>query len=591
MPSSSPMTFRQLASTSAARGGMEKTVTFTYDENVATVMAAFRERTQTPHASMPVVHRVDILEERLSERLVSPSSSSSSPRGDRSPGGWSHRVRRFYAANDAPDWIRRITGGDYLTGTERIEWSETLGRMVMYTANESHSHLVAAEEVCVIERDPDAPETRTIKTLTVRARLRMRGWWTLGLSNLAERFLLRRYEALVEQGRRIELAEIARWRKRRRRSTASPAEASPLAKNAGSSTLAAPPEQTPPPWEQTPAKNAAAALPSRECSPVSTLRRIASGASSSSVSASVDGLGVESLEAFERATTPLSSSLAPAETSPLSEENLSEDIDTTPRAGLREEDWLSMRYEGSRDDAAKRAPSDAESPPERERERERVRVETNVEDDLGPPAESPLHVPLREDSDADRDDQDDASVGGRSDDDDAPEDDRGGREADARSNRGGDDWSREGFAAEHAAEHADADWWIADDAEALASVDHRELERLERDAIARKLGMRTPSERRAAASLFWRKLATRLGCAALAMALARERRAELVPLAARATRGIRRRRGGRRARRDARGGGGGGGGAGGEAAGGAGGGGVEAGGRAEVEAPRVRGDA
>ena len=573
------MTFRQLASTSAARGGMERTVTFTYDENVATVMAAFRERTQTPHASMPVVHRVDILE----ERLVAPSSSTSSSSPDRSPGGWSHRVRRFYAANDAPDWIRRITGGDYLTGTERIEWSETLGRMVMYTANESHSHLVAAEEVCVIERDPEAPETRTIKTLTVRARLRMRGWWTLGLSNLAERFLLRRYEALVEQGRRIELAEIARWRKRRRRSTtSSTAEASPLAKNAGR-TLAAPPEQTPPPWEQAPAKKAAAALPSRECSPVSTLRRIASGASSSSVSASVDGLGVESLEAFERAMTPLSSSLAPAGTSP--SENLSEDLDTTPRAGLREEDWLSMRYEGSRDDAAKRAPSDSESPPERERER--VRVETNVEDDLGPPAESPLHVPLREDSDADRDDQDDASVGGSSDDDDAPEDDRGGREADARSNRGGDDWSREGFAAEH----ADADWWIADDAEALASVDHRELERLERDAIARKLGMRTPSERRAAASLFWRKLATRLGCAALAMALARERRAELIPLAARATRGIRRRRGGRRARRDARGGGGGGGGAEGEAAGGAGGGGVEAGGRAEVEAPRVRGDA
>ena len=534
MPSSSPMTFRQLASTSAARGGMERTVTFTYDENVATVMAAFRERTQTPHASMPVVHRVDILEERL---VATPSSSSSSSSPDRSPGGWSHRVRRFYAANDAPDWIRRITGGDYLTGTERIEWSETLGRMVMYTANESHAHLVAAEEVCVIERDPDAPETRTIKTLTVRARLRMRGWWTLGLSNLAERFLLRRYEALVEQGRRIELAEIARWRKRRRRSTASPAEESPLAtKNAGR-TLAAPPEQTPPPWEQqTPAKKAAAALPSRECSPVSTLRRIASGASSSSVSASVDGLGVESLEAFERAMTPLSSSLAPAETSP--SENLSEDLDTTPRAGLREEDWLSMRYEGSRDDAAKttdaprakkRAPSDSESPPERERERERV--EKNVEDDLGPPAESPLHVPLREDSDADRDDQDDASVGGSSDDDDAPEDDRGGREADARSNRGGDDWSRDGFAADNAAEHADADWWIADDAEALASVDHRELERLERDAIARKLGIRTPSERRAAASLFWRKLATRLGCAALAMALARERRAELIPLA------------------------------------------------------------
>ena len=39
----------------------------------------------------------------------------------------------------------------------------------------------------------------------------------LGLSNLAERFLLRRYEALVEPAGKIELAEIARWRKRRRR--------------------------------------------------------------------------------------------------------------------------------------------------------------------------------------------------------------------------------------------------------------------------------------------------------------------------------------------------------------------------------------
>ena len=572
------MTFRPLASTSAARGGMEKTVTFTYDENVATVMAAFRERTQTPHASMPVVHRVDILE----ERLVAPSSSTSSP--DRSPGGWSHRVRRFYAANDAPDWIRRITGGDYLTGTERIEWSETLGRMVMYTANESHAHLVAAEEVCVIERDPDAPETRTIKTLTVRARLRMRGWWTLGLSNLAERFLLRRYEALVEQGRRIELAEIARWRKRRRRSTASPAEESPLATITAGRTLAAPPEQTPPPWEQkTPAKKAAAALPSRECSPVSTLRRIASGASSSSVSAeagaSVDGLGVESLEAFERAMTPLSSLAPAAGTSP--SENLSEDLDTTPRGRLREEDWLSMRYEGSRDDAAKRAPSDSESPPERER------VEKNLEDDLGPPAESPLHVPLREDSDADRDDQDDASVGGSSDDD-APEDDRGGREADARSNRGGDDWSREG-SPPTTPPNTPTPTGGSPTTPALASVDHRELERLERDAIARKLGMRTPSERRAAASLFWRKLATRLGCAALAMApRGREGRSSYRSRRARRA-GIRRRRGGRRARRDARGGGGGG--AGGETAGGAGGGGVEAGGRAEVEAPRVRGDA
>ena len=577
MPSSSPMTFRQLASTSAARGGMEKTVTFTYDENVATVMAAFRERTQTPHASMPVVHRVDILE----ERLVAPSSSSSSSSPDRSPGGWSHRVRRFYAANDAPDWIRRITGGDYLTGTERIEWSETLGRMVMYTANESHAHLVAAEEVCVIERDPDAPETRTIKTLTVRARLRMRGWWTLGLSNLAERFLLRRYEALVEQGRRIELAEIARWRKRRRRSTASPAEESPLATITAGRTLAAPPEQTPPPWEQkTPAKKAAAALPSRECSPVSTLRRIASGASSSSVSASVDGLGVESLEAFERAMTPLSSLAPAAGTSP--SENLSEDLDTTPRGRLREEDWLSMRYEGSRDDAAKRAPSDSESPPERER------VEKNLEDDLGPPAESPLHVPLREDSDADRDDQDDASVGGSSDDD-APEDDRGGREADARSNRGATIGLARGSppttppntptptGGSPTTPRRSPPWITASSSGSSATPSRASSGCGPRPSAARPRRCSGGSSRRGWGARRWRwRSRGREGRSSY-----RSRRARRAESGAAeedverggtrgagegAARGVRRR-------------------------GGAGGGGVEAGGRAEVEAPRVRGDA
>ena len=54
------------------------------------------------------------------------------------------------------------------------------------------------------------------KTLTVRARLCVRGWWTLGLSNLAERFLLGRYELLVQQGKKIELDEIERWRGERR---------------------------------------------------------------------------------------------------------------------------------------------------------------------------------------------------------------------------------------------------------------------------------------------------------------------------------------------------------------------------------------
>ena len=118
---------------------------------------------------------------------------------------------RHFAANDAPEWVRKISGGEYLTGTERIEWSEREGRMVMYTVNESHARLVTAEEICVIAADPEAPETRTVKTLTVRARLRVRGWWTLGLSRVASDSL-GRYASLVEQGRRIELAEMAKWR-------------------------------------------------------------------------------------------------------------------------------------------------------------------------------------------------------------------------------------------------------------------------------------------------------------------------------------------------------------------------------------------
>ena len=163
---------------------------------------------------MPLVHRVDILDEREErpDRHLDPDRGPRDADADAEPGShWAMRLRRFFAANDAPEWVRKISGGEYLTGTERIEWSSE-GRMVMYTANESHARLVTAEEICVIAADPEAPETRTVKTLTVRARLRVRGWWTLGLSRVAERFLLGRYASLVEQGRRIEPAEMAKWR-------------------------------------------------------------------------------------------------------------------------------------------------------------------------------------------------------------------------------------------------------------------------------------------------------------------------------------------------------------------------------------------
>ena len=42
--------------------------------------------------------------------------------------------------------------------------------MVMYTVNESHSQLVTAEEICIIEADPERPHTGTIKTLTLNAK-------------------------------------------------------------------------------------------------------------------------------------------------------------------------------------------------------------------------------------------------------------------------------------------------------------------------------------------------------------------------------------------------------------------------------------
>ena len=128
---------------------------------------------------MPLVHRVDILDERP-EKPDSDGTDTES---------WAMRYRRFFAENDAPPWVRRSavasTSGAPSASSgrnPRARWS--------CTVNESHSQLVTAEEICIIEADPERPHTGTIKTLTVRARLRLRGWWTLGISAIAERFLL-----------------------------------------------------------------------------------------------------------------------------------------------------------------------------------------------------------------------------------------------------------------------------------------------------------------------------------------------------------------------------------------------------------------
>ena len=316
-------TVRDLWAASAAKGGMEMTLEFEYDEHVAVVMAAFRERTRTPHASMPLVHRVDVLREH-----------------DGSRGGWSTRKRRFFTHNDAPEWVRRISGGDYLVGIERIEWNDAEGRMRMYTVNESHAEKIVAEELCVIKRHPrDA--SRTVKTLTVRARLCIRGWWTLGLSTLAERFLLGRYELLVQQGKKIELDEIQRWRvsgraaEARRRAETEKTALLLLANEANeASESALSPESAQSALQSSSKLSPGGGLNARaaaEDSPVSTLRR---GVSNASVD-TADGLFVESLEAFERSLLSESSATFP---SPVGAESDLFEFDA------REEDWLSMRY-------------------------------------------------------------------------------------------------------------------------------------------------------------------------------------------------------------------------------------------------------
>jgi hypothetical protein len=567
-------TVRDLWAASAAKGGMEMTLEFEYDEHVAVVMAAFRERTRTPHASMPLVHRVDVLREH-----------------DGSFRGWSTRKRRFFTHNDAPEWVRRISGGDYLVGIERIEWNDAEGRMRMYTVNESHAEKIVAEELCVIKRHPrDA--SRTVKTLTVRARLCIRGWWTLGLSTLAERFLLGRYELLVQQGKKIELDEIERWRvsgradaARRRAETEKTALL--LATSATLSESAFP-------------ESAQSALQTRKLSPsvlnarartqdspVSTLRR---GVSAASVD-TADGLGVESLEAFERSL--LSSPSSATFPSPVGAESDLFDA--------REEDWLSMRYEGGfRTPQSAYAAGPALATTEAEENTfvesgKGVSLKTTAlagtasqsppprDDDDDDAFFSPLHVPLEEVEEAE-DASEDASEDAESDssasdafersrtrdsgtveetertvalrareksaatknavsrtpaeDDDDDDDDGGG------GVNGDSDVGTPGAAARRFLSPPSA----ADERRVRRSASLKKkslkksllldekvsaLEKEKEDEIARRFGLETFEERAAARSLAWRRAVVRFAsCCALA-AVAHERREALEPLTSR----------------------------------------------------------
>ena len=364
---------------SASKGGMEKTVKFTYDEHVSVVMAAFRERghaDRTP--SMPLVHRVDILDERP-EKPDSDGTDTES---------WAMRYRRFFAENDAPPWVKKISGGEYLKGTERIEWSEPAGKMVMYTVNESHSQLVTAEEICIIEADPERPHTGTIKTLTVRARLRLRGWWTLGISAIAERFLLGRYVSLVNQGRKIELEEIRKWRHTgkaelvlrgafERSRTPSSERALDMILAGGTSKL---PSLEPEADE------------GGKVSPKSTLSRLRGNSAPS-----VDGLEVESLEEFERS---------------ISEKDPRETTDEIVQAGMSEVHWLGLRYAKRREEIFDESSTDSdeyayESTPRPESPLLSYAStdEDEYEYDSTPRPESPLYVPLDTDDEDVEDDE------------------------------------------------------------------------------------------------------------------------------------------------------------------------------------------
>ena len=508
----SRLSFRELASHSASRGGMERTLTFTYDENVTVVMAAFRERTRTPHSSMPLVHRVDILDEREErlDRHLDPDRDPSDADADAEPGShWAMRLRRFFAANDAPEWVRKISGGEYLTGTERIEWSEREGRMVMYTVNESHARLVTAEEICVIAADPEAPATRTVKILTVRARLRVRGWWTLGLSRVAERFLLGRYAALVEQGRRIELDEMAKWRAdgRAERLLEGSAQLRKKKKREMNANADASRSHSP--------------SPRRPTSPTSTLRRGVSEASAASIS--VDGLEVETVEEFERSVNA-SRVEAGADESFVSS-----------AAGPSEDDWLMMRWDGDGNGNGDGRETSA-----------RTRRRDAWEEDA-PCAESPLHVPLE----------------------DVEEDDEGAEEgADEGADADLGDSFGDGEAppspivvvpakvspgAIRAAERSyEAAAETSSESNRRRRRDRAAAERAERDAIAKKLGLETEEARRARASLRWRRAFVRAAMTCAAVAFAKERRDDWMPVALAAKRALvgRRARGSATARRN-----------------------------------------
>ena len=482
--------FAELREMSASKGGMEKTVVFKYDEHVSVVMAAFRERSQGPHPSMPLVRRVDILDERPEK----PTSDGTDTEA------WAMRYRRFFAANDAPEWVKKISGGEYLTGTERIEWSEPAGKMMMYTVNESHSQLVTAEEICVIEADPERPNAGTIKTLTVRARLRLRGWWTLGISAIAERFLLGRYTKLVSQGKQIELEEIAKWR------------AAGKAERALERVLAS----TQKPVGVMPESNDERG----QVSPTSTLARLKSNPS-------VDGLEVESLEEFERSMMDFPS------TDPL------ETTDDIVHAGLSEDQWLMLRYAKRQDELMNASSTDSdeyayayESTPRPESPllgyTSTDEDEYQYEYESTPRPESPLYVPLTDDDD---DEEEDGDEDGEEETPaaDAVIDDEFRSSGSPGAASPIDAWSPGG-------ERTVLDVSVneAEIAKSFAK-DWEEIERLEQEAIRIKLGLE-PEDETGGAFGGLRKWLVRLALVGAGAAILRERKDQLLPLAARVKR-------------------------------------------------------
>ena len=487
--------FAELCEMSASKGGMEKTVKFTYDEHVSVVMAAFRERSQGPHPSMPLVHRVDILDERP-EKPDSDGTDTES---------WAMRYRRFFAENDAPPWVKKISGGEYLKGTERIEWSEPAGKMVMYTVNESHSQLVTAEEICIIEADPERPHTGTIKTLTVRARLRLRGWWTLGISAIAERFLLGRYVSLVNQGRKIELEEIRKWR--------ADGKAELLLRGAFERS------RTPSSERALERILAGTSKPSLEpeadeggkVSPKSTLSRLRGNSAPS-----VDGLEVESLEEFERS---------------ISEKDPRETTDEIVQAGMSEDHWLGLRYAKRREEIFDESSTDSdeyayESTPRPESPLLSYAStdEDEYESESTPRPESPLYVPLI------ADDEDD-------------EDDENGEETPAVDAVIDDEFRSSGSPG------AASPIWSPGDERTVLDVsvdeatiakslakDWKEIEALEHEAIRRKLGLGEEDGDEGGAAGALRRWLVRLALVGAGAAILRERRDQLLPLGVRAKR-------------------------------------------------------